>query len=100
MGRPSRYPPEFRQQAVELVAASDKTVAEVRSRPGDQRHDAGNWVKADRAQRGVPDADGQVPLTAQERAELTRLRRENAKLRTEREILKKAAAFFVQESTR
>ena len=48
----------------------------------------------------MPGADAQVPLTASERAELTRLRRENAKLRTEREILKRAAAFFVQESTR
>jgi transposase-like protein len=40
-----------------------------------------------------------LPLTAEERAELTRLRRENAKLENEREILK-AAAFFVTESTR
>lgn len=100
MGRPSRYSPEFRQQAVELVAASGKTVAEVARGLGINDTTLGTWVKADRAERGVPDADGQVPLTASERAELTRLRRENAKLRTEREILKKAAAFFVQESTR
>ena len=51
----------------------------------------GNWVKADAAERGVPDESGLLPLTAAERAELTRLRRENAKLRSEREILKKAA---------
>jgi transposase-like protein len=49
----------------------------------------GNWVKADRAERGEPDSSGLLPLTAAERAELTRLRRENAKLKTEREILKK-----------
>ena len=48
----------------------------------------------------MPDAHGVLPLTAAERAELTKLRRENAKLRVEREILKKAAAFFVTESTR
>jgi transposase len=100
MGRPSRYPPEFRQQAVELVAASGKTVAEVARDLGINDTTLGTWVKADRAEHGIPDAEGQVPLTAAERAELTRLRRENAKLRTEREILKKAAAFFVQESTR
>jgi putative transposase len=47
----------------------------------------------------VPDAIGMLPLTAAERAELTKLRRENAKFRVEREILKKAAAFFVTEST-
>jgi transposase len=41
-----------------------------------------------------------LPLTAAERTELTKLRRDVAKLRVEREILKKAAAFFVTESTR
>lgn len=46
----------------------------------------------------VPTAE--LPATAAERAELVKLRRENAKLRVEREILKKAAAFFVTESTR
>ena len=60
----------------------------------------GNWVKADRAEHGVSDAHGVLPLTAAERAELTKLRKENAKLKVEREILKKAAAFFVTESTR
>ena len=39
-------------------------------------------------------------MTAAERAELTKLRRDNAKLKVEREILKRAAAFFVSESTR
>ena len=48
----------------------------------------------------MPDETGLLPLTAAERAELTRLRRENAKLKSEREILKKAAAFFATESTR
>ena len=44
---------------------------------------------------GEPDSSGLLPLTAEERAELTRLRRENARLKTEREIVKKAAAFNV-----
>ena len=48
----------------------------------------------------MPDKTGLLPLTAAERAELTKLRRENATLKVEREILKKAAAFFVTESTR
>jgi transposase len=100
MGRPSKYPPEFREQAVELVKASDKTVAEVARDLGINDTTLGNWVKADRAEHGVPDATGLLPLTAAERAELTRLRREVSKLKMEREILKKAAAFFVTESTR
>ncbi|MEJ7691081.1 MAG: transposase [Nocardioidaceae bacterium] len=100
MGRPSKYPPEFREQAVELVRASDKTVAAVARDLGINDTTLGNWVKADQAERGVPDATGLLPLTAAERAELTKLRRENAKLKVEREILEKAAAFFVTESTR
>jgi len=99
MGRPSRYSPEFRQQAVELVAASDKTIAEV-ARDLGINDTAGNWVKAARAERGEADASGTVALNAAERAELARLRREVTVLRQEREIRKKTAAFFVQESTR
>ena len=85
MGRPSKYPAEFREQAVELVKASGKTVAEVARDLSINDTTLGNWVKADRAERGVPDETGLLPLTAAERAELTRLRRENAKLKTERD---------------
>jgi transposase len=100
MGRPSKYSREFREQAVELVKASGKTVAEVARDLQINDTTLGNWVKADRAERGVPDESGLLPLTASERAELTRLRRENNTLKTEREILNKAAAFFAKESTR
>jgi len=100
MGRPSKYPAEFREQAVELVRVSGKSVAEIARDLQINDTTLGNWVKADLAERGVPDANGLLPLTAAERAELTKLRREVAKLRVEREILKTAAAFFVTESTR
>lgn len=100
MGRPSKYPVEFREQAVELVRSSGKTIAEVARDLGINDTTLGNWVKVERAERGEPDAHGQLALTRDERAELARLRRENATLRQEREILKKAAAFFVKESTR
>ncbi len=60
---------------------------------------AGFDFKADRAERGVPDATGLLPLTAAERAELTKLLKDVAKLGVEREILKNAAALFVTEST-
>ena len=93
MGRSSKYPVGFREQAVELVKASDKPLAHVARDLGINDTTLGNWVKADAAERGVPDSTGQVPLTAQERTELVRLRRENVTLRTERKILKKAAAF-------
>ncbi|MDX6229430.1 MAG: transposase [Frankiales bacterium] len=99
MGRPSKYPAEFREQAVELVR-SGRTIAEVARDLGVSDTALGYWMKADRAERGVPEANGQLALTSDERAEMARLRRENATLREEREILKKAAAFFVKESTR
>src|SRR3954451_19888455 len=100
MARPSKYSPEFREQAVELVKASDKTVAEVARDLGINDSTLGNWVRAGRAENGVPDATGLLPLTAAERTELTRLRREVSDLKMEREILQKAAAFFATESTR
>ena len=100
MGRPSKYSPEFREQAVELVRATGKTIAEVARDLSINDTTLGNWVHADDAERGVPDKSGLLPLTAAERAELTRLRRENAKLKVERVILKEAAAIHVTESTK
>jgi transposase len=100
VGRPSKFSPEFREQAVELVRASGKTIAQVARDLQISDTTLGNWVHADRAERGEPDSSGALPLTAEERAELARLRRVSAKLKVEREILKKAAAFFVTESTR
>jgi len=99
MGRPSKYSPEFREQAVEPVRATGKTIAEVARDLSINDTTLGNWIKNDNAERGVPDSSGLLPLTA-ERAELTKLRRQNSKLKVEREILKTAAAFFVTESTR
>jgi transposase len=78
---------------VELVRATGKTIAEVARDLQINDTTLGNWVKADRAERGEPDSSGLLPLTAAERAELTRLRRENDKLETEREILKKSGGL-------
>jgi len=100
MGRRSKYSPEFREQAVELVRVTGKSLAQVARDLSINDATLGNWVKAGAAERGVPDKSGLLPLTAAERAELTQLRRDNTKLKVEREILKKAAAFFVTESSR
>ena len=89
MGRPSKFSPEVREQAVELVRATGKTVAEVARDLQINDTTLGNWVRADRAERGEPDSSGLLPLTAEERAELIRLRRENARLKTKPEVLKK-----------
>ncbi len=87
------YPSEFRQQMVELVRAGRS--------PGSLAHEfepsaqvIRNWVRQVDRDDGRR-ADG---LTTAERTELQRLRRENRTLREEREILKKAAAWFAQET--
>ena len=81
MGRPSKYSPEFREQAVELVRATGRPIAHVACDRQINDTTLGNWVKADEAERGLADGSGLLPLTAAERAELAKLRRENAKLK-------------------
>ena len=80
MGRPNKYSTEFREQAVELVRATGKPIAEGARDLSISDTTLGTWVKADNAERGVADGSGLFPLTAAERAELTKLRRENSNL--------------------
>ena len=87
------YPPEFRQQMVELVRAG-RTPEELSREFEPTAQTIHNWVKQADIDAGVR-RDG---LTTEERAELRRLRRKNKQLRIEREILRKAAAWFAQES--
>ena len=94
--RPRRtFTPEFKAQTVELVQSSGKSVAEV-CRDLDLTETA---VRRWMAQADI-DAGRRDGLTTAEREELSRLRRENRVLREERDILKKAAAFFAKETTR
>jgi transposase len=88
-----QYPLEFRQQMVELVRAgrSPKALAQ-EFEPSEQT--IRNWVKQAELDTGQR-TDG---LTTEERAELRQLRRENRQLKLEREILKKAAAWFARET--
>ena len=58
VGRPSKYSPEFREQAVELVRATGKTVAEVARDLQINDTTLGNWVRADRAEWASPTAAG------------------------------------------
>jgi transposase len=91
------YPPEFRRDAVALVRTSGKPVRQAARELGISSETLRNWVKQDRIDQGQG-APGE--LTSTERDELRRLRREVTELRLEREILKKAAAFFAKETTR
>lgn len=83
------YSPEFRAEAVRQVRTSTDSIPTIARALGISPWTLRDWVQATR-----PKAE--VPLTDDERTELQRLRRENLVLREEREILKKATAFFVK----
>ena len=93
-GRRARrqFTPEFKAGAVRLVLDEGKRVGAV-ARDLDLTETAlRDWVQRARADR----TNGRTGLTTIEREELARLRKENRELRAEREILKKAAAFFAK----
>jgi transposase len=117
-GRPMKYPPEFKADAIAMVRASpDVSVKEIAARLGVNYWTLGTWYRADEmarkhgnhkkvpkgpAARSTADPEAREE-SAEERA--TRLERENAVLRKkveqlemDRAILKKAAAFFAKES--
>ena len=98
VARPSKYPAEFRREAVRLALVTEESRAAVARRLGINETTLRNWVAAHLAE----EARGSDPfaIAVSEREELRRLRRENAELRTEREILRKAAAYFAQETIR
>ncbi len=89
-----QFTDEYKAEAVSLVRTSGKTLSQV-ARDLDLTESALRlWVE--RAQRG---ADPASELSPSERQELVQLRKENRVLRMERELLKKAAAFFAKEQT-
>ncbi len=87
------YPPEFRRQMVELVRAGGSPEELAREfEPSGQT--IRNWLR----QADLDEDRREDGLTTEEREEVKRLRRENKRLRTEREILAKAAAWFAGET--
>lgn len=85
---------EFKAGAVRLVLDEGKTIAQVARDLDLSANSVATWVSHARADR----TKGKTGLTTEERAELARLRKENRELRMERDILKKAAAFFAKEN--
>jgi transposase len=98
LGRPSKYPEDFRREAVQLALSSDDSRASVARRLGVNETTLRNWV-ADHLAEEARQADP-LAVAPSEFEELRRLRREVVELRTEREILRKAAAYFAQETIR
>ena len=90
----SWYPPEFKAEAVRLAKSGEKSITQTAKDLGIALESLRAWIKQADLDAGARH-DG---LTTEERAELARLRREVRVLEEEREILKKAAAFFAKES--
>jgi transposase len=89
------YPSEFRREAIELLRAG-RTPAELSESLGVSQQTLRNWRRQDQVDRRERD-DG---VRTDERVELARLRRENLRLRQERDLLKRAAAFFATVKSR
>lgn len=90
---PRSYPPDFRQKVVDL-ARTGRSQDDLAHEFGLARQTVRNWVKQADVDAGVR-SDG---LTSEERAELSRLRKENKRLALENDILSKAAAWFARET--
>jgi transposase len=88
-----KYPAEFRSDAVELVRSSGRSFASVARELGVNQETLRHWVRSsERSQQPQDTGDTRAE------SELARLRTEVAELKTEREILRKAAAYFAQET--
>jgi transposase len=84
-----RYTPEFKAEALRALQASTVSVEQLARDLGVTSKTLHNWAKAARP-------EPREPLTEDERSELQRLRRDNRRLQMERDILKKATAFFAK----
>jgi transposase len=87
-----KFGPEFKEGAVRIVRETGRPIAQVARELGINAGTLGNWVALDRQRR----EDGQAPLSESERKELHRLRRENAQLAMERDVLKRSTALWVK----
>ena len=85
---------EFKRDAVALVHATGRPIAQIARELGIYDSTLGNWVRQDAIDRGEREG-----LTTQERERLRQLEAENAKLRMERELLKRTVAFWVSETS-
>lgn len=87
------YPPEFRAEAVRLYRESGRSLNAISKDLGISLESLRSWVNQAKIDTGE-----KAGLTTEEREELRRLRKENRTLRMERDLLKKAAAYFARES--
>ncbi len=89
-----RYDPDFKAGAVQLVRETGRPIAQIARELGINEGTLGNWIDKDRKAR----SDGGGSLDESEREELVRLRKENAELRMQRDVLKRSVALWVDEA--
>ena len=89
-----KFDRDFREDAVRLVRETGRPIAQVAQDLGISEGTLGDWVNADRRRRD----GGESQLSEEERAELVRLRRENAELTMERDVVKRSVAETLGES--
>ena len=93
--RRRKFDRDFREGAVRIVRETGKPIAVVARELGINDGTLGNWVAVDRRGRDA----GNGALSRDERAELVRLRRENAELAMERDVLKRSVVLWVKDAT-
>ena len=96
-GPQGRYSKEFREEAVKLVTEEKLPWSEAAHRLSLPTSTLANWVRASKSGKLAEIGKTYRPLTEIE-IELARVKKENAVLKMERDILKKAAAYFARES--
>ena len=88
-----KFDQDFREGAVRLVRETGKPIAQIARDLGINAGTLGNWVNADAGRRG-----GDGALSEDERAELARLRKENAELAMRCDVLKRSVALWVSDA--